>query len=218
MHIKTSDQEEFKIGFGDFTINWGAHICGLYETEEERDEIIFGFLKQGIIDDNICIYIPTERTHDDFKQKFSDFCPDCSSNHNGQDKITLLNEKDFYYPSGKFSPKDMIKIHEDFYAESQKNGRKFVRGTAEMVWALKAIPNKELLMVYESCLNYFIPGKPWTSICLYNINKFSGSQIMTVLQTHPLAISKMSIIQNPYYIEPDIWLAENAPEYLKNRN
>ncbi|MFP4053584.1 MAG: hypothetical protein ACLFV7_06955 [Phycisphaerae bacterium] len=35
-------------------------------------------------------------------------------------------------------------------------------------------------MAYESRSNYFIPGKPWISICLYNVTRFSGADIMNV--------------------------------------
>jgi hypothetical protein len=72
-------------------------------------------------------------------------------------------------------------------------------------------------MAYEARLNYFIPGKPWMSICMYNLSRFDGKTIMNVLQTHPYTISKGGIVtKNPYYVHPDIWLAENAPEYLEN--
>jgi hypothetical protein len=83
-----------------------------------------------------------------------------------------------------------------------------------MVWALEAIPGVEHLMAYESRLNYFIPGKPWISICLYNLNKFSGSTIMGVLRTHPYSISGGVITENPFYQDPDEWLATNAPQFL----
>jgi hypothetical protein len=83
-----------------------------------------------------------------------------------------------------------------------------------MVWALDAIPGIEHLMVYESRLNYFIPGKPWISVCMYNVTKFSGSVILNVLRTHPFTISGGVITQNPYYQNPDEWLKQNAPEFL----
>ncbi|MBK9391181.1 MAG: MEDS domain-containing protein, partial [Bacteroidetes bacterium] len=70
------------------------------------------------------------------------------------------------------------------------------------------------LMAYESRLNYFMPGKPWISICLYNITKFSGSIIVNVLRTHPYTISGGIITQNPYYIDPDIYLATYFPEFI----
>jgi hypothetical protein len=85
-----------------------------------------------------------------------------------------------------------------------------------MVWALEAIPGVEHLMAYESRLNYFIPGKPWISICMYNLTKFSGSTIMGVLRTHPYAINGGVITENPYYQNPDEWLARNAPQFLSH--
>lgn len=214
MHIKTSNQEVFKIGFKDYSCNWGLHICGLYETEEERDSIIFGLLRQGFVDGDMGLYVPVERSADDFYEKFSGFCPECSHNIYNKEFISLMSAKDLYYPKGYFDPLDMDIGLNDFFVESQKNGRRNIRATAEMAWALEAIKGVENLMAYESRLNYFIPGKPWVSICLYNLNKFSGSAIMNVLRTHPFSISKGIITQNPYYIDPDKWLMENAPQFL----
>lgn len=214
MYIRTSDQEEFAIGFGDFVCNWGLHICGLYETETERDDIVFGFFRQGCMDGDLQLYCPSERTSADFRERFVRFCPVCEQKLDDPRYFSVLSAKELYYPDGFFSPWAMEDGLENFYRESQKQGCRNVRATAEMLWALEAIKGKELLMVYESRLNYFIPGKPWVSICLYNVNKFSGAQIMDVLRTHPFAISKGIITQNPYYMDPDKWLAENAPEFL----
>ncbi|PRY99955.1 MEDS domain-containing protein [Marinilabilia salmonicolor] len=214
MHIKTSDQEKLKLGLGNYTCNWGVHICGLYETEKERDEIIIGFLSQGVHDKDIQIYCPVEQSPETFKEKFQNANPECNCGADGCEDFHILSAKEMYYPDGHFSPKAMDKYLNDFFIESQKNGKRNVRATAEMVWALDAIPGVEDLMVYESRLNYFIPGKPWISICLYNVNKFSGSTIMNVLKTHPYTISGGVITQNPFFVHPDKWLAENAPEYL----
>ncbi|MEQ8220856.1 MAG: MEDS domain-containing protein [Candidatus Eremiobacterota bacterium] len=214
MHIKTSDQEPFHIGFGDYTCNWGVHMCGLYETEEEKEAIVFGFLRQGVLDGDMQLYCPSETIESDFKKNFTHFCSDCDSYIDDPHYFSIVSAKDLYYPDGVFSPTAMDEGLNSFYEESQKKGRRNIRATAEMVWALEAIPGVELLMVYESRLNYFIPGKPWISICLYNVNRFSGAQIMNVLRTHPFAISGGIISQNPYYIHPDRWLAENAPQFL----
>jgi hypothetical protein len=101
-----------------------------------------------------------------------------------------------------------------FYESSMKEGWSTIRTTAEMIWALDKGLDKRQLMAYESRLNYFIPGKAWMSICLYNVSRFDGTTVMQVLQTHPYTISKGCVItKNPYYVHPDAWLAENAPEY-----
>ena len=214
MHIHTSDQEKLTLGIGNYTCNWGTHICGLYENEKERDEIVFGFLSQGYQNGDLQLYCPAERTENDFNDKFSHFCPSCASNISDPAQFQIMSAKELYYPEGVFSPFHMDKGLNAFYQSTRHPNPRNIRATAEMVWALEAIPGIEHLMAYEARLNYFIPGKPWISICLYNVTKFSGSTIMNVLQTHPFAINGGIITQNPYFIHPDKWLAENAPQFL----
>lgn len=216
MHIKTSEMEMLQIGIGDYTCNWGTHICGLYGTESERDEIIFSYLKQGCIDGDLQLYSPFERTIEGFKSDFTKLYPECKDCIYDKSKFNLMNSKDLYYPDGIFDPWVMDDALEKYFKETQKNGRRNIRATAEMGWALQGIPGVNYFMAYEARLNYFIPGKPWISICMYNVTKFSGSLIMNVLKTHPYTISGGIITSNPSYVNPDIWLTENAPQFLNS--
>lgn len=218
MFIKTSDQPALSLGFGDYRCNWGVHICGLYETVAERDEIVFGYLKQGDADGDLQLYCPVEQTEAEFKHKYAAFYPELAGHVDNAERFRISSARDLYYPDGVFSPWAMDDGLEAFYRESQASGPRNVRATAEMVWALEAIPGVEHLMAYESRLNYFIPGKPWISICLYNVAKFSGDVVMGVLRTHPYTISGGIITENPFYQDPDIWLAANAPQFLERRN
>jgi hypothetical protein len=214
MHFRTSDQEIMLLGIGDYSCNWGTHICGLYETETERDEIIFGYLHQGAIVGDMQLYCPVERNADEFYRDFSTFCPECSHKLHDFNHFDLKSARELYYPDGKFDPWRMDSALNDYYTHSQSSGKRNIRATAEMAWALENIPGIDYLMAYEARLNYFIPGKPWISICMYNTSKFSGALIMNVLRTHPFTINGGIITQNPYYIHPDIWLSENAPQFL----
>lgn len=214
MHFQTSDQEKLELGFGGYTCNWGLHIAGLYETETERDEIIMGFLHEGDLRNDLELYCPAERTGADFIERYSEKFPDCKEHLHDPSIFSINSAKELYYPDGTFSPVSMDKGLNEYYAKSQNHGKRNIRATAEMVWALQAIPGIEHLMAYESRLNYFIPGKTWISICLYNITKFSGSIIVNVLRTHPYTISGGVITQNPYYVDPDEWLRKYDPEFI----
>jgi len=214
MYYKTSDQERINLGFGGHECNNGMHFCGFYETEQERDEIILGYLRQGLVDKAHVLYTPTERSADDFFNKFAEKYPEEKGLLHDNPLLTVNSAKDLYYQGGVFSPLQMNKNLDSFFTESQKDGKVNIRTTAEMVWALDMQLDKTQLMAYESRLNYFIPGKPWVSICMYNLSRFDGKTIMTVLQTHPYTISKGGIVtKNPFYVHPDQWLAANAPEY-----
>jgi hypothetical protein len=214
MHIHTSDQPSLDLGFGGYTCNWGMHMAGLYETPEERDEIILGFLSTGAQSGDLQLYCPCERSPEDFRSAYLGRCPGCASHLADPEVFQLFSARDLYYPDGTFSPWAMDDGLNAFYADSRKKGGRNIRATAEMVWALEAIPGVEHLMAYESRLNYFIAGKPWISICLYNLSRFDGRTIMDVLRTHPWTISKGVITENPYYVDPDQWLAQNAPQFL----
>lgn len=216
MHIQTSHQESLNLGIGNYTCNWGVHIAGLYENEQERDEILFGFLHQGILAGNLQMYCPEEQTKDEFSSKYSRCCPQHAHQLENQDRFRFYSAKELYYPNGKFSPKEMDENLGAFYKKSQQDGKRNIRATAEMIWALESIPGIEHLMVYESRLNYFIKDKTWISICMYNIKKFTGDVIMNVLRTHPYTINKGIITQNPYFVNPDKWIADNAPQFLNN--
>ncbi len=212
MYINTSNQEKMDLGFGNYTCNWGLHVAGLYETEEERDQLIFEYLKTGFLNKESLLYIPTERSEPDFREKFAKHCPDCTKLLDSE-KLSLYSARQLYYPNGVFTPWDMEESLNLFFEEKQKSGKEYVRAIAEMVWTLDVIPGIENLMVYESRLNYFVKNKPLASLCLYNLSKFNGATIMEVLRTHPYTISKGIFTQNPYYQEPDVWLKTNAPEF-----
>jgi hypothetical protein len=214
MYYETSNQERINLGFGGHQCNNGMHFCGLYETEKERDDIILDYLRQGLVDKARVLYTPTERSKDDFLKKLTEKFPHNNHLINENPLLTINTADDLYYQDGEFSPIRMNHNLNNFYVESQKNGKINIRTTAEMVWAIDKQLDLTQLMAYESRLNYFIPGKPWISICMYNLTKFDGQTIMKVLQTHPYTISKGGMItKNPYYIHPDDWLAQNAPEY-----
>jgi hypothetical protein len=214
MHIHTSDQEPLALGFGGYCCNWGVHLCGFYETEAERDEIIYGFMHQGDCDGDFQLYCPVEQNRERFRRTFRDRFPEAAENLDDPRRFRIHSAREMYYPDGAFSPWAMDEALESLYQESRREGPRNVRAAAEMAWALEAVPGAEYLMAYESRLNYFIPGKPWISICLYNLNRFSGAQIMQALQTHPYTISGGIITENPFFQDPDDWLAANAPQFL----
>lgn len=214
MHFKTSNQPKLKLGIGDYTCNWGVHICGLYETEAERDEIVFGYLKQGCLANDKHIYIQTEQTEDSFKKGFHEFCPSCLSTAEQQERMDLKKAQDIYYPDGDFDPWKMDKTINGYWDYTQLGGKSNLRAVADMVWALQKIAGVEHLFAYESRLNYFVQNKSIVSLCLYDVTKIDGATIMNVLRTHPYTISGHIITQNPYYVHPDKWLLENAPQFL----
>ena len=212
MHLRTSDLAVMNLGFGDYTCNWGTHFCGLYESEAERDAIMYGFLAEGLRDKELLICCPDETAHPHALDDVRSRCAGCADPE--PDTFRLLHSRELYHPAGHFDPWAMLKAHDDIWEENLRAGTRNVRGTAEMGWSLERIPGVEHLMAYESILNTFIWGKPWISICLYDVNRFPGATIMRALQTHPFVITGGGVFENPYFVDPEDWLTKNAPQFL----
>jgi hypothetical protein len=212
MHLKTSDLAMLNLGFGGYSCNWGTHFCGLYETREERDEIMFGFLAAGLREEELLVCCPEPSSFDRALEEVRSLCPGIAPTDPAS--FRLLRPRELYYPKGSFSPDDMLAAHEAIWAENLAAGARNVRGTAEMGWSLEKIPGIENLMAYESMLNFFIWGKTWISICLYDVTRFPGATIMKVLQTHPFVVTGGSIYENPYFVRPEKWLREHSPEFV----
>ena len=124
MYLKTSNQEKLDLGVGNYSCNWGVHIAGLYETEEERDEIINGYLAEGAEVGDLQLYCPTEQTEAEFKEKITQECPHCKELVNDPNCFSISSTKELYYPDGMFSPIAMDVGLNNFYAESQKKGKR----------------------------------------------------------------------------------------------
>src|SRR6266508_2869765 len=48
---------------------------------------------------------------------------------------------------------------------------------------------------------------PQVYLCVYDIERFSGEQLLDLLKTHPKVLLGAMVFDNPYYIEPDEFLA-----------
>ena len=66
------------------------------------------------------------------------------------------------------------------------------------------------LIGYESELNRIMSNFPQVNLCLYDLTRCSGDLIMDVLKTHPKALLGGMVIDNPYYLDPDEFLASRA--------
>jgi hypothetical protein len=77
-----------------------------------------------------------------------------------------------------------------------------------MEWALETVPGVTDIIEYETKLNYVLPKYPDPVVCVYDLNKHSGSVVMDILRTHPMVIIGGVLQDNPLYVPPDEFLQE----------
>jgi hypothetical protein len=64
------------------------------------------------------------------------------------------------------------------------------------------------IVEYETKLNYLSARYPDPIVCVYDLNRHSGSVVMDILRTHPMVIVGGVLQENPLYQPPGQFLEE----------
>jgi len=198
---------EVDLGFTDRKHPAGAHMCLIFQDENERRKIISKFLEKGLLEHEKVAYFADVMT----KEEVVDWLRGCDININeamAANNLTVQDSVTAYCFEGKFVPEEMLGRLKVFYNDSFAQGYSQGRVSGEMSWALKGIPGSDRLMEYEAWVNEVFKTHPITAICQYDANKFSGAMIMDVLKVHPMMIVKGQIVHNPYFMSLELFLKE----------
>jgi hypothetical protein len=183
----------------------GDHICAFYPGLAERDEILIPYLREGLKAGDKCICVVDSTVPEVvFAALGADV--DVGACLERQ-QLEVQRSEDTYFCSGCFSAGAMLDFWDRSIGEAMAGGFGFTRAVGEMTWALRQMPGVEELVEYEARLNKFLPRYPQVILCLYELDRFNGEVLVDVLKTHPTVLLGGMVLDNPYYLEPDEFLA-----------
>jgi len=189
-------------------VTWqpGHHICGFYRKPLERDNILVPFLADGLAAGDKCTCVVDSCTPGDVLDRLAERL-EVGPYVSGR-QLEVLDADGTYLAEGGFLPERMLK----FWEAKARQGPSgdvggFARNVGDMSWAHRDPRAVDDLIGYESELNRIMSDFPQVNLCLYDLTRCSGELIMDVLKTHPKVLLGGMIIDNPYYLEPDEFLA-----------
>jgi DcmR-like sensory protein len=189
-------------------VTWqpGHHICGFYRKPVERDNILVPFLADGLAAGDKCTCVVDSCTPGDVLDRLAERV-EVGPYVSGR-QLEVLDADGTYLAEGGFLPERMLKFWE---AKARQgpcgDAGGFARNIGDMSWAHRDPRAVDDLIGYESELNRIMSDFPQINLCLYDLTRCSGELIMDVLKTHPKVLLGGMIIDNPYYLEPDEFLA-----------
>jgi hypothetical protein len=191
-------------------LNVGDHICGFYRRPSERDDILIPFLVEGLKAGDKCTCVVDSCTPDEVLAAMSEHVE--VDSYVSVSQLEVLDSYGTYLAEGGFLPERMLKFWEAKARQSPRPaGPGFARNIGDMSWAHRDESVVSVLMAYESELNRIMSNFPQVNLCLYDLTRCSGDLIMDVLKTHPKALLGGMVIDNPYYLDPDEFLASREP-------
>lgn len=196
------ESETVRLGRSGLQLNAGDHVCAFYRKESERDDILIPFLLDGLKAGDRCTCVVDSCAPAEVLARLGAEVD--AEAYVADRQLEVMHSDETYFADGGFLPERMLR----FWATKARGGNyAFVRNIGDMSWAHRDRPGVDQLAGYESELNRVMGEAPQVNLCLYDLTRCSAELVMDVLKTHPKAMLGLMVIDNPYYLDPDEFLA-----------
>jgi hypothetical protein len=180
----------------------GDHLCAVYLGQQERDDIVVPYLREGLRDGDKCIVIVDSSPPADLLARIGDKRE--VDGYVASRQLELHTADEAYLRTPPFSTEAMIGYWESHVGAAVTDGSyAFARAAGEMPWELRELPGREEFFRYESELNRYAPRYPQAIVCMYDLARFGGGILVDLLRTHPKVLMGGLILENPHYQPPD---------------
>ncbi len=195
------------------------HVCAIFNSKEEADEIIGEFLAEGYRQGHMTLAMidpdNIESTAQNLTSRGVDIAAGLSS---GQ--LAIKTWSDTYYRSGTFTAEKMVAFVEESMKSARKAGHSQVWATGDMNWASQEDLSISIELVrYEALLNDLkdqCGDDVW--VCFYDSNRFNGRVIADIIRAHPIVLLGRQVFENPFYTRPQEFLIELADWERKSKS
>jgi hypothetical protein len=188
----------------------GDHICALYVSQTERDQIMLPFLRAGLQAGHKCFCVVDSSPTSQVLKDLGD--DDATLAALSEHQLELFTAGETYLRTRPFSTEGILDfLRENVQVAAAEGDYAFSRITGEMPWALHDLPDeREEFFRYEAELNRFAPQYPQAILCLYDLGHFGGGILLDLLRTHPKLVVSGQLVENPYYLSPDQYLSSRS--------
>lgn len=200
-------QQERYMGFSHETIPECHHLCLIYDSEEQLQKIVSGYMATGLKQGDVVRYAADQTSPEQVRAWVLETGTELPENA----PFKIVNAESFYCPGGRFNPQELIDAMAPRYDQVQKAGYRGSRACGEMSWALRDIPGSERFLEYEALINTVTSTVPYIGMCLYDTRLFSGDVLFKVLQVHPYMVAQGQIVRNPFFLRPEEFLKKYRP-------
>jgi len=184
------------------------HICAFFNSRDEEYDVLNPFYKEGIEQQEKIFHIVNPELADDHRHRLgtggidTHRCEACGQLAILPWQQTYLNE------DGVFDKDKMLATVDHLTGQGRDAGYKRIRIMGNMDWVFLGFPGSEDILEYEAQVNEVLSRNRQPAVCVYDIAKLSGSMMMDILRTHPLALLGGVVQENPFYTPPNEMLEE----------
>lgn len=202
-------KKKITLGFTNQEFYQGAHICQIFNEDDERHEILTNYIISGLNSGEKTACFSENETD----MSLSEFLSEKGLSYKEfteAGNLSLSKTGEVYFENDEFEPDKMLSLLKEFYQISQKQNMSGARVIGEMTPKIQDVKGGSRLLEYECKISMLQKEFPFTAVCQYDARKFDGSIIMDVLKVHPYIIVRGSVLTNPFFIKPEDYLSEKS--------
>jgi excisionase family DNA binding protein len=151
-----------------------AHLCGLYATDEGRAKQAAGFLAEGLGLGSTCFVMAAPSVGHDILADLARSHPDLRASVD--DRLEEITE----YAG---SSRAQLQEFESRYRAALDAGARSLRMVAD-VWVVAEWLTRKELIEYEAGYEKLSQRYPIVTLCLYDVRRFGGMDVVAALKGH----------------------------------
>lgn len=183
------------------------HVCAFFNHPDQQFDTLLPFIEEGISRGEKAFHIVDPGGREDYVRRLEARGIDVGQTEaSGQLEVRYWEQ--LYLRERRFDQTAMLSLIEEVLQTGKRQGYPRTRFVAHMEWALEELPGVADLVEYEARLNYILPKYDDPVICTYDTTRFSAGVVLEILRIHPLVIVGGILQVNPFYVEPDAYIAE----------
>ena len=183
-----------------------THVCAFFESEEQEFGCLAPYFAEGLEHGEQVFTIRNAMEIDHYVGRLAYRMPRPLQQHIASKQFRLMTTEESYLAEEEFEADRMVAALKEVLRETKAAGYRRVRTAGDMRWAVDALQSTDALMEYEARVNELVPQHDCTFMCIYDLAKISGRALMDVLSTHPTVVMGNRVYDNPYYVEPALFL------------
>jgi signal transduction histidine kinase len=170
----------------------GDHVCCLFSSTREHRELLSTFLRHGLERRERVAAVVNGPAAGDALCRLEELGVDLDF-YRREGQLTFLSTRDVCARDGRFEPAAAADYLRRISDESLHDGYVGAR-----LWL--ELPDAESIGPYETALDAFLPGSRCLALCPYDRRRFPPEALMTVMESHPLAVVGAKLFNNFYYM------------------
>jgi PAS domain S-box-containing protein len=165
-------------------VPWGTHFCQFYHTGEELIDILVPYLKQGLEDNEYCIWITSApllkgKVEESLRKAIPDF-----DSYGAGGQVEILPSLSHSRGGGHGALSGWVEKLDEALARGYKGLR--------VAWNVLRVERKEWrnLTACEEEINTGIGACRMIALCAYSIERCTADEVIDVVNTHQFALTK----------------------------